>query len=110
MSSFPRTRRHPRIESTHPCFVERLGEEPLEVFSRTRTIGTGGCCFESEEPLGFRSLAKVSLSVAGRTMCADGRVVYERPRGTGLEIGVEFIRLDPEDRIHLRQVIQSASH
>lgn len=110
MSSFPRTRRHPRIESVHPCFIERIGDDPLEIFSRTRTIGTGGCCFDSETALGFRSLTKVSLSVAGRTMSADGRVVYERPHGNGLEIGIEFIRLDPKDRIHLREVIQTTGH
>lgn len=101
------TRRHPRIAATHPCFVERLGDDRIELFSKTRSLGTGGCCFQSQVPLGYRSLAKISLSVGGRVFHADGRVAYERPTGGELEIGVEFLRLSPEDRIHLRRLIES---
>ena len=103
---YAQTRRHPRIETSHPCFVERLGDQPLEMFSQTRTLGTGGCAFRSEHALGYRSLTKISLSVAGRVFNADGRVAYERPMPGGLEVGVEFLRITPEDRIHLRQIVE----
>lgn len=103
---YAQSRRHPRTDASHPCFVERIGEEPIELFSQTRTLGTGGCCFRSERSLGYRSLAKISLSVDGRVFSADGRVAYERALGDGTEVGVEFLRLAPEDRIHLRSVVE----
>jgi hypothetical protein len=51
---------------------------------------------------------KVSISLAGRVVTADGRAVYQLPAGNGnYEVGVEFLRVSSEDRLHLRQLISN---
>jgi hypothetical protein len=100
-------RRFPRLKCDHPVFVEVLSERGPQGFSRTRTLGEGGCCFKSPHGLGYRSLMKVAISVQGKVVSADGRVAYERPQGGGYEVGVEFLRLAPEDRLHIRALVAS---
>lgn len=84
-----------------------ISETAPQGFSRTRSLGEGGCSFKSPQNLGFRSLMKVAISVQGKVVNADGRVVYERPLESGYEVGVEFLRLAPEDRLHIRALVAS---
>ena len=103
-----RKRRYPRLRVEHPLFIEVLEERGPQGFSRTRTIGEGGCSFASPQDIGYLSLMKVSISLAGRVVTADGRAVYQLPAGNGgYEIGVEFLRVSSEDRLHLRQLVSS---
>lgn len=104
-----RKRRYPRLRVEHPLFIEVLEERGPQGFSRTRTIGEGGCSFASPHDIGYLSLMKVSISLAGRVVTADGRAVYQLPQGNGggYEIGVEFLRVSSEDRLHLRQLVSS---
>ena len=108
-SSSARTaRRFPRLTCDHPVFVEVLAERGPQGFSRTRSLGEGGCSFKSPQHLGYLSLMKLAISVQGKVVNADGRVVYERPQDDGYEVGIEFLRLAPEDRLHIRALVASS--
>ena len=103
-----RKRRFPRLRVEHPLFIEVLDEKGPQGFSRTRSIGEGGCSFSSPNDIGYLSLMKVSISLAGRVVTADGRAVYQLPKGDGgYEVGVEFLRVSSEDRLHLRQLVST---
>ncbi|HVS01706.1 MAG TPA: PilZ domain-containing protein [Thermoanaerobaculia bacterium] len=106
MPEYKQVRRFPRASGEFPMFVELLSGRPYAGFSRTRTLGSGGCMFETDETLGFLSLMKMSISVGGRIVNADGRVAYERRTGDQrVEVGVEFLRVAPADRSHLEDVV-----
>jgi hypothetical protein len=97
------TRRYPRISCDLPMFVEQIGDGELQGFTRTQVIGEGGCMFLSPRQVGYLSLIKLSISAGGKVVSADGRVVYERSRPSReVEVGIEFLRLSPTDREHLR--------
>ena len=101
-------RRYPRLRVEHPLFIEVLEERGTQGFTRTRSIGEGGCAVKSPQDIGYLSLMKVSISLAGRVVTADGRAVYQLPAGNGgYEVGVEFLRVSSEDRLHLRQLVSS---
>lgn len=100
---FPAERRFPRARVDRPALVRLVDPEPCqrpyEDFARTRVLGAGGCMFESSEPLGYGSLAELLISLEGRVVKADSRVVWETSRGTGRhQVGVEFLRISSEDR------------
>lgn len=103
-------RRFPRAPVDRPALVRVMEPDPFresfEDFARTRTLGAGGCMFESREPIGYGSLALVLISLGDRVVQADGKVVYENPRRDGaLEVGVEFLRLRSEDRQTIEQLV-----
>ncbi|HEV8630459.1 MAG TPA: PilZ domain-containing protein [Thermoanaerobaculia bacterium] len=101
-----RKRRFPRVHVEQPLFVEVLEDRGAQGFSRTRTLGEGGCSFKSPYAIGYLSLMKVSISLSGRVVTADGRAVYQVEQTDGeFEVGVEFLRLSNEDRIHIRQLV-----
>ncbi len=104
-----RKRRFPRLRVEQPLFVEVLDEQGPQGFSRTRTIGEGGCSFKSDYGIGYLSLVKLSISLSGRVVTADGRAVYQlQQRDGGYEVGVEFLRVSGEDRLHIRQLVSTS--
>ena len=103
-----RKRRFARLRVEQPVFVEVLEERGTQGFSRTRSIGEGGCSFKSPHDIGYLSLMKVSISLSGRVVSADGRAVYQLPQGDGsYEVGIEFLRVSSEDRLHIKQLVSS---
>src|SRR4051794_5913219 len=106
LSGHLRKRRYPRLKADQPVFVEVLEERAPQGFSRTHTIGEGGCSFNSPHGIGYLSLMKVSIALEGKVVVADGRAVYQVPQNDGsYEVGVEFLRVPSEDRIHIRQLV-----
>ena len=103
------SRRFPRVHSEHSALVRLLGGQPssaIEEFARTRVVGLGGCMFLSEQPLGFGSLLEVLIAMEGRVLRTDARVVYEIPReDLRHEVGVEFLRVSPGDRVLLEDLV-----
>ncbi len=98
-------RRFPRIRTVNPVHVRRLTSEVLEACGRTDQLGLGGCMFVDREPLGAGSTVDLVIGVRGGAINAQGRVVYERPRGTKeYEIGVEFLTISPRDRAALEKL------
>jgi len=105
-----RKRRFPRLRVEQPLFIEVLEERGPQGFSRTCSLGEGGCSFRSEEDIGYLSLMKVCISLAGHVVTADGRAVYQLPQDSGgYEVGVEFLRVSSEDRQHIRQIVTAPS-
>jgi hypothetical protein len=103
-----RKRRFPRLRVEQPVFVEVLAERGIQGFSRTRSLGEGGCSFKSPDDIGYLSLMKVAISHSGHVVTADGRAVYQLPQPDGsYEIGVEFLRVSSEDRLHIRQLLST---
>lgn len=102
------TRRFPRVNAQHVCMVRVLGGlRPFEEFARTRVIGAGGCMFVSQESLGFGSLMELSISLQGRVLRTDGRVVYEIQKSpTEHQVGVEFLRISQSDKMFLEGVVE----
>jgi hypothetical protein len=91
-------RRFPRVPAEHVVLVKKLGEEELEEFAKTRTVGLGGCMFISDSPLGLGSGVEVLMSLEGKVVQAQARVVYEIVRSEReVQIGVEFLHMRPED-------------
>jgi hypothetical protein len=109
-----RKRRYARAKVDQPVFIEVLQEvasdgNGAQGFSRTKTLGEGGCSFKCPEDIGYLSLMKVAISLGGHVVTADGRAVYQRPQtGGGYEVGVEFLRVSSDDRLHIRQLVASA--
>ena len=102
-------RRFPRLKAEHPVFVEMLAERSGGEFARTRSIGEGGCSFHSSEGVGYLSLMKLSIALQGKVVTADGRVVYAVRDRNGFEVGVEFLRVSSEDRMHIRSLVAGAA-
>jgi hypothetical protein len=103
-------RRFPRIQAQHVCMVRLLGVQPFEEFARTRVLGPGGCMFVSQESLGFGSLMELSISLKGRVLKTDSRVVYEIRRGDNEhQVGVEFLRISSADRAFLESLAARAA-
>ena len=101
-----RKRRFPRLRVEQPLFLEVLEERGPQGFARTRSLGEGGCSFNSPYDIGYLSLVKVNISLSGHVVSCDGRAVYQLPKDDGgYEIGVEFLRVSNEDRLHIRQLV-----
>src|SRR6185295_9609231 len=108
MQPQPRVRRSRRIQAQHAVMVRLLGTSAFEEFARTWVIGAGGCMFVSEESLGFGSLMELSISLRGRVVKTDSRVVYEiRRSDTEHQVGVEFLRISSADREYLESLVAS---
>jgi hypothetical protein len=104
-----RKRRYQRLKVDQPLFVEVLEERGSQGFSRTRTIGEGGCSFNSPQGIGYLSLLKLSIALEGKVVTADGRAVYQVSKDDGsYEVGVEFLRVSSEDRLHIRQLVATS--
>lgn len=100
------SRRFPRVHSEHPVRLRILGERRPEALSLTRVIGLGGCMLVSNQSIGFGSLMELTISLDGRVLRADGRVAWERRKGSNEhEVGIEFLRLNRADRMALEQVV-----
>lgn len=95
----PDHRRYPRIPAECAVLVAPLGPENHEALAKTRVLGSGGCMFVHDAPVGEVRVVELLISVHGRVVKARARVVYERPHAAGgMEVGVEFVEIAEEDR------------
>jgi hypothetical protein len=98
-------RRYPRIKTVNPVHVKRLTAEVLEATGKTAQLGLGGCMFVNRESLGAGSTVDLVIGVPGGAINAQGRVVYERTRGSReFEVGIEFLAISPRDRSALEKL------
>lgn len=111
MAEEPRAfRRFPRVPAENAVLVRRLGAEGPEVMAKTRTVSSGGCTFVHQELLGVGTSVELLISLPGRVIKAHGRIVWENERASGeVEVGVEFLRINPEDRRALEATIAAAA-
>jgi hypothetical protein len=101
-------RRFPRVPSNYAVLVRRIGDEDVEAFGKTRTVGAGGCMFSHDGPLGDGSLLHLLIKVRGEVVGADARVAWERQVDGRWEIGVEFVRVDDAGEARLQQMFSEA--
>ena len=95
---YPEKRRFPRLPAEHAVLVKKLGADETEEFAKTRTVGLGGCMVIGDSPLGLGAGVELLISVRGGVIRAQGRVVYEIPKGeNNVQIGVEFLRMATAD-------------
>lgn len=101
------TRRYPRIPVEHPLLAE-LMEEPEEGgFGLTNVVGLGGCSFLTSRTFGQSKKLKLTISLLGKVIEAEARVVYENPADGGKwEIGVEFVKISPFDKYSIEALFQ----
>lgn len=102
-----RKRRFPRIQIVAPVLVKRAGEETTGEMTRVKVLGLGGCMFESNRPWGVGSELALLITLVGGTVRSQARVVYEVDHERGLEVGVEFLHVDPYDRPFLEAAVPS---
>ena len=99
-------RRFPRIPTQNAILVRKMGEEGSELLAKTRTVSCGGCMFVHHEPLGVGTAVELFISLPARVVKAQGHVVWESVRSPRyVEIGVEFLRIAPEDRLALEAAL-----
>ena len=106
--AYPTQRRFPRIPSKNHVFVKKLQDETMGSFSKTLELGLGGCMFVSNETWEPGTTLNMLISVQDRVIEAKARVVYERPRDSQFEMGVEFLELDPIERVILEKLLEPA--
>ncbi len=93
---FEEKRRFPRIRSENLVLVEPV--ESVGAIGKTRDVGLGGCSFIFNKRLETGSNLKLFLTIKGRIIETEARVVYEKSWGTDrYEIGVEFTLISPLD-------------
>jgi hypothetical protein len=96
---YPHQRRFPRIPSSYIVLVRKVGEEDIEELAKTRSLSLGGCSFRSDEPLGEGAGLELVISLALRPLSIPARVAWEHPHDDGgFEVGVEFLKLDHDER------------
>lgn len=110
MRQTPRKRRFPRVPLIAPVVVRRLGDNASEI-TRTRTLGLGGCMFESDKGWGVGASLALLISLSGGgAIRSTGRVVYEVLKADQpIQIGVEFMKLEPGDRAALAVAVPGPS-
>jgi len=105
-------RRFPRIPSANTVLVAQVDGEAVDRFARTRTVGLGGCGFRYPEPLAPGTIVELMIAVRPEAIKTLARVVYQHPAadGTGYELGVEFLALEPEHRRVLETLLGAAEN
>ena len=99
-------RRFPRVPAENALLVKKMGEEGSELLAKTRSVSSGGCMFVYHEPVGVGTAIELLISLPGRVIKAQGRVVWESVSAPGkVEVGVEFLRIAAEDRRALEAAI-----
>lgn len=64
--------------------------------------------FLNDEAIGMGTALEVFISVQGRVIRSKARVVYELPRAGQYEIGVEFIEIDPMEKVILERLFEES--
>jgi c-di-GMP-binding flagellar brake protein YcgR len=99
-------RRFPRVPAENAVLVRKVGDEGPDVLATARSVSSGGCMFAHQERLGAGTAVELLISLPGRVIKAQARVVWENERASGeVEVGVEFVRISPEDRRALEATI-----
>jgi hypothetical protein len=100
-------RRFPRVPSANTVLVAQVDGEAVDRFSRTKSVGLGGCGFHYSEPLAAGAIVELMIAVRPEAIKTLARVVYQLPLpdGSGFEVGVEFLALAPEHRRTLERLL-----
>ena len=101
------TRRFPRIPAEYPLLAEILGKTETGGFGLTNVVGMGGCSFLANRSYGVASGLKLTISLQGKVVEAEARIVYENPAEEGKwEVGVEFTKISPFDKFAIEALFE----
>jgi len=66
----------------------------------SRNVGGGGIRFWTFQQLdeGAELIVTVRLPERGKPVAFLGKVAWAQPQGEGCEVGVQFVRIEPEER------------
>jgi len=104
--SHPDRRRFPRFPSDNAVLLKKIGSGGPEVPARTLEVSAGGCKLMHEASIGVGSSVELVIAAGDRQVRALGRVLYEVPlRSSRFQVGVEFLRVAPEDREALETLL-----
>jgi len=111
MAEEPRPFRHfPRLSIEIGVLVRKAGGESSEILATTRSVSSGGCMLVHDQGLGVGSPLELLISLPGRVIKAQGQVVWENERASGeVEMGIEFLRMNSEDRRILEATIATTA-
>lgn len=99
-------RRFPRIPAASPVLVRRAARADSGAFAKAKTLGGGGCRFDSKEAYGPGTELLLTIAAGDGFIEAPAQVVYEREGEGGIwEVGVEFLALSPMDQAALDEVL-----
>ncbi|NMC00401.1 MAG: PilZ domain-containing protein [Thermoanaerobaculaceae bacterium] len=102
------TRRFPRIPVEYPLLAELLEEPEEGGFGLTNVVGLGGCSFLANRKFGLNKKLKLTISLVGKVVEAEARVVYENPsEKEKWEIGVEFVKISPFDKYSIEALFHN---
>ncbi len=91
-------------------FIRQPSNIPVEIFSRKspagksqslKNISFGGLCCKTDRPIATGTEVYVRLPSLGPDFEARGRVSWCRHKNSDIEIGVQFLDKDSENRLHM---------
>jgi len=110
---FPNSRQYIRLPAAWPIKCEPQTQEDGKHVVHTRDISAGGVSIEIKEvlPPGTRVHLEILVPPLNRTIQADGKVVRSLSalKGGGSIVGIQFERIDPEDRLALKEAVERFS-
>ena len=102
-------RKFPRVPASNPVLVRRATETDSGHFAKARTLGGGGCRFDSKEPFEQGAALWLTIAAGDGFIEAPAQVVYaHKGEGGAWEVGVEFLNLSPMDREALDEILAGA--
>ena len=99
--AYAQERRYPRISLPNGMFVAWHGGD-LQLFSRVRTLGMGGLFITSPKPSPVGTKLRLAFYVPGGNVHAEAIVRNIAP-GEGM--GVEFTKMDRQDRVLVERLL-----
>ena len=104
------SRRYQRVKTDTRAVIRTpsIGEDGLE--AKVSELGLGGCMIRTPSPFGVGRVIQVSLDLGAREIRAVARILYEwreRRSEAGVFSGMEFLFLNPEDRIEINAFVEA---
>ena len=96
------TRRYERISLPQGMFVAWYGGGDQQI-SRAQTLGMGGAFLTAVNPPAVGTTLRLVFEVPGGSVRADGIVRNVAP---GKGMGIEFVKMGPQDRILLDRLLK----
>ena len=106
---YENTRQYLRLKASWPIRYRLVSDPGGERLTTTQDVGAGGVSLVVEEEISKGSRLQLELSVTplDRRVDAEGEVVRQLPiKRSGFEIGVQFVKMDPQDRSALNEMVQ----
>lgn len=111
---YPNTRQYLRLPASWPIKLEETAEVQrggIQV-AATRDVSAGGVAIVMRQmvPVGSQISTEIHVPALQRSIRAKGRVVRCLPmHGGGFDVGIQFLEIDPKDRVDLKEAIEKTA-